>query len=57
MCANEYVYENCVFTVTGSFSLDGVVLRDADVGVGVVAGVVLFVGEDEFICRRFIFED
>lgn len=61
-CVN-CVYENWVFTVTGgSFSLDGVVVSrdadgevDVDVGVGIV--VVLFDGDDAFICRMFIFED
>lgn len=52
-----FVYENWVFTVTGSSSLAGVVLHDSIVGVGVCVGVALFDGDDEFICRIFIFED
>lgn len=43
--------------MTGSFSLVGVALCDAVVGAGVGVGVVLFDGEDEFICRIFIFDD
>lgn len=43
--------------MTGSSSLAGVVLHDSIVGVGVCVGVALFDGDDEFICRIFIFED
>lgn len=46
------LYENWVFTVTGSFSLVGVFACGADVGGG-----DLFDVDDAFICRIFILDD